>query len=126
MNSLAESASRSLVGLQLVFLSANFLAGIGMTVFVPMVLACTGNNELIFGAVQCVGAIGGVVGGLVMSAWGGPKRLIHGVLLGWVLSSLLGQVLTGLGQSLPVWAIAAFFLAFMAPVVTGSNQAIWQ
>jgi MFS transporter, DHA3 family, macrolide efflux protein len=116
----------SLLGLQLVFLSANFLAGIGMTVFVPMILARTDNNELIFGTVQSVGAIGGVVGGLVMSAWGGPKRLIHGVLLGWVLSSLLGQVLMGLGQSLPVWAIAAFFLAFMVPVVNGSNQAIWQ
>jgi MFS transporter, DHA3 family, macrolide efflux protein len=116
----------SLLGLQLVFLSANFMAGIGLTLMAPMILARTGNNELIFGSVQSIGAVGGVVGGVLMSAWGGPKRLVHGVLLGWIVTSLLGQVLLGLGQSLPVWAVAAFFLTFFAPVINGSNQAIWQ
>jgi MFS transporter, DHA3 family, macrolide efflux protein len=116
----------SLLGLQLVFLSANFMAGVGMTLFAPMILARTGNNELIFGSVQSIGAIGGVVGGLVMSAWGGPKRLIHGVLLGWIASSLLGQVLMGAGQIWHLWAAAAFFMAFFVPIINGSNQALWQ
>ena len=116
----------SLMGLQIVFLAGNFLAGIGLTLMAPMILARTGNDELIFGSVQSVGAAGGVVGGLLMSVWGGPKRLVHGVLLGWVLSSILGQVLLGLGQSAVVWAAAAFFLSFFVPLVNGSNQAIWQ
>jgi MFS transporter, DHA3 family, macrolide efflux protein len=116
----------SLLGLQLVFLSANLMAGIGLTLFAPMILARTGNNELIFGSVQSIGAVGGVIGGLVMSAWGGPKRLIHGVLLGWIASSLLGQVMLGAGQTWYVWAAAAFFLSFFMPVINGSNQAIWQ
>lgn len=116
----------SLLGLQIVFMAGNFLSGIGLTLMAPMILARTGNNELIFGSVQSVGAVGGVVGGLLMSLWGGPKRLVHGVLLGWLASSLLGQTLLGLGQDVIIWAAAAFFLSFFAPIINGSNQAIWQ
>jgi DHA3 family macrolide efflux protein-like MFS transporter len=116
----------SLLGLQLVFLTGNLFTSLAMAVMAPMLLARTGNDELIFGSVQSAGAIGGVVGGVVMSAWGGPKRLVHGVLGGWILVSLFGQVLMGLGQSLPVWAVGAFIGIFFVPVINGSNQAIWQ
>jgi hypothetical protein len=91
-----------------------------------MILARTGSNEIVFGSVQSAGAIGGVVGGVVMGAWGGPKRRVHGVLLGMFLTSLLGQVLMGLGQGLLIWAVASFFMQFFVPIVNGSNQAIWQ
>ncbi len=116
----------SLLGLQLVFMVGNFLAGVGLTLMAPMILARTGNNELIFGTVQSVGAVGGVLGGVLMSIWGGPKRLVHGVLIGWALSSLFGQTLLGLGRGPIIWAAAAFFLSFFVPLVNGSNQAIWQ
>ncbi len=116
----------SLLGLQLVFTVGNFFSTMAYTLMAPMLLARTGNNEMIFGSVQSSGAIGGVVGGLVMSAWGGPKRRTHGVLAGWILSGLLGETLLGLGQSVPVWLVAAFLGAFFAPVINASNQAIWQ
>lgn len=116
----------SLLGLQLVFFTGNFLSALGFTVLAPMILARTGNNELIFGSTQSAGAVGGVVGAMVMSAWGGPKRRVHGVLLGWAASSLLGTVVVGLGRSLPIWAIGLFFTAFFVPIINGSNQAIWQ
>lgn len=119
-------ARPSLLGLQLVFLAGNLMAGIGFTVLAPMVLARTGNNEIVFGSVQSVGAIGGVVGGVVMSMWGGPKRRVHGVLLGWVGSGLLAQMLMGLGRGLPVWALAMFIGGLLIPIINGSNQAIWQ
>jgi DHA3 family macrolide efflux protein-like MFS transporter len=115
----------SLLGLQLVFLVGNFLVSIGYTVYAAMILARTGNNELVFGSVQSAGAIGGVVGGLAMAAWGGPRRRVHGVLGGWAVSGLL-FTLVGFGQSLPVWAVAAFLGSFMVPIINGSNQAIWQ
>lgn len=91
-----------------------------------MILGRTGNDELIFGSVQSVGAIGGVVGGVVMTAWGGPKRRVHGVLLGWFCFGLLGQTVIGLGQALPIWAIGTFLITFFGPIINGSNQAIWQ
>lgn len=117
---------KSLLGLQLVFMAGNFFATISYTLYAPMVLARTGSNALIFGSVQTAGAIGGVVGGLAISAWGGPKRRVHGVLAGWMLSAVLGTIFFGLGRSLPVWAAGSFFGAFFVPLINSSNQAIWQ
>jgi hypothetical protein len=117
---------RSLLGLQIIFLLGNFFVGIAYAVEAPMILASTGNDEKILAAVNSVGAIGGVVGGLIMSAWGGPKRIVHGVLAGWALSSIFGTVLLGLADALPGWAIAAFISSFFIPIINGSNQAIWQ
>ena len=119
-------ARPSLLGLQTVFLVGNFFNALAFAVFAPLILGRTGSNELIFGSVQSAGAIGGVVGGLVMSAWGGPKRRVHGVLLGWFCVGLLGQTVLGLGQALPVWAAGIFLMAFFGPIINGSNQAIWQ
>ncbi len=116
----------SLLGLQTVFMLGNFFFSIPFAILAAMILASTSNNEIIFGSVSSAGAIGAVVGGLIMSAWGGPKRLIHGVLAGWAISSLVGVVLMGLGNSLPIWAIASFCGAFFIPIINGSNQAIWQ
>jgi len=120
------AARRSLLGLQLVFFSLNLLATFALIVLVPMILARTGNDVLIIGSVQTAGAIGGVVGGLVMSSWGGPKRRVHGVLMGMAIDGVLGGALMGLGREIVVWAMAAFFMTFFIPIINGSNQAIWQ
>lgn len=119
-------ARPGLLGLQLVFLVGNLMAGIGFTVLAPMILARTNSDELTFGGVQSAGAIGGVVGGVVMSAWGGPKRRVHGVLMGWAVTGLLSQTLVGLGRGFPIWAVAMFVGGFFIPIINGSNQAIWQ
>lgn len=116
----------SLLGLQIVFLTGNFLIGIAQSVQAPMILASTGNNEMALASVNSAGAVGGVVGGLIMSAWGGPKRLVHGVLSGWALASLFGVTLMGLGNDIPIWVIASFIGTFFIPIINGSNQAIWQ
>ncbi len=116
----------SLLGLQVVFLLGNFFTGIPYAILPAMILARTGNNELIYGSVSSAGAVGGVVGGVVMSAWGGPKRRVHGVLAGWAISSLLGVALMGIGRNLPLWIASSFIGAFFGPVINGSNQAIWQ
>jgi MFS family permease len=116
----------SLLGLQTVFMVGNLFSGLAFAVVAPLILGRTGNDELVFGSVQSMGAVGGLVGGLVMSAWGGPQRRVHGVLLGWFLSCLLGQVILGLGQALPVWSVGMFLFSFFVPVINGSNQAIWQ
>jgi DHA3 family macrolide efflux protein-like MFS transporter len=116
----------SLLGLQLVFLATNLTSSFGLTVLAPMILAQTGNDELALGGVQAVMGVGGVVGGLLLSVWGGPKRRVHGVLLGMALSSLFGELVLGLGASPLMWSVGAFFAAFFIPFVNGSNQAIWQ
>lgn len=115
----------SLLGLQLVFFFANFFNALGFTLLAPMILARTNSNEIIFGATQSAAAVGGVAGGLLMSAWGGPKKLVYGVVFGWFFTGIT-QVIFGAGQSLPVWAMAGFMMALIGPIINGSNQAIWQ
>jgi DHA3 family macrolide efflux protein-like MFS transporter len=116
----------SLLGLQTIFLIGNFFATMGYTLLAPMILARTDSNALIFGSVQTAGAVGGVVGGLIMSAWGGTKKKVHGVLTGWIISGLGGITLIGAGNGLPVWVLGSFIGASMIPFINSSNQAIWQ
>jgi MFS family permease len=116
---------RSLLGLQLVFFCGNLMSTFGFTVLAAMLLARTGSNTAVLGGVESAAALGGVAGGLLISAWGGPRRKVHGVLLGWCLNGLLGPLLLGLGQSLPMWLAGAFLGAMVAPLINSSNQAIW-
>jgi MFS transporter, DHA3 family, macrolide efflux protein len=118
-------ARPSLLGLQLTFLVSNFFSGMGMILMNAMILARTHNNEIALATVQTALGIGGVVGGILLSTWGGPKRRVHGVLLGFIWASLF-QAWLGTGQTLWVWSAAGFLILFSIPIINGSNQAIWQ
>jgi DHA3 family macrolide efflux protein-like MFS transporter len=118
-------ARPSLLGLQLIFFIGNLFSGIAFTVVAPMVLARTDSNSLIFGTVQTAGAVGGLVGGILMSAWGGFKRRVNGVLFGWVWTGL-GMMIMGFTGSPSMWIAGMILTAVVSPVINGSNQAIWQ
>lgn len=119
-------ARPSLLGLQLVFFFGNLFSGIGYTVFAAMILTRSGQSEIALGSVMATGAVGGIVGGLIMSAWGGTKRKVHGVLFGHVLSGVLSMTLLGLGRGPSVWMVSSFLGTLLVPWIDGSNQAIWQ
>ena len=116
----------SLLGLQTLFMVGNFFVTIPLAIFAAMILARTGNDEMALGSVLSAGAIGGIVGGLAMTAWGGPRRRIHGILAGWAVLGVLGIMLAGVGRSLPIWIAAAFTFNLLGPVINGCSQAIWQ
>jgi hypothetical protein len=90
-----------------------------------MILARSNSNSLIFGSVETAGAIGGVVGGLLMSAWGGFKRRVHGVLAGHMLLGVCAALL-GIVTGLPLWIPVMVLMEITVVVVNASNQAIWQ
>ena len=115
-----------LLGLQLVFFTINFIGSLGFPLLAPMVLSRTGDDTVILGAVRSAFGAGGLVGGLILSAWGGPKKRVHGVLAGLSLSCLLGYVAIGLGNDVYAWSIGAFLMMLFNPLINGSNQAIWQ
>jgi len=119
-------ARPSLLGLQLVFFFLNFSASLCYPLIAPMILSKTGDDTVVLGSVQSAFGLGGVVGGIVLSAWGGPKKRVNGVLFGMMLSSLLGLTLLGLGGDPLVWMAASFMNMLFIPFVNGSNQAIWQ
>jgi DHA3 family macrolide efflux protein-like MFS transporter len=115
----------SLLGLQLVFFAGNFLGTFMWTLMAPTILARTGDNTVVLGSVQSIASIGGILGGLLVTAWGGFKRKVRGVLLGWAMSGIFTFAF-GLGRTLIPWAAAVFLLELSAMVINPSNQVIWQ
>jgi DHA3 family macrolide efflux protein-like MFS transporter len=115
----------SLLALLFIFFGVNLLAPFAFTLLAPMLLARTGNDATTLGIVQSAIGVGGLAGSVVLSIWGGPKRRIHGILIGLILVTL-GVLLLGLAQAPLVWALAAFFTMFFVPTINGSSQAIWQ
>ncbi len=116
-----------LLGLLIIFTGINFFAALAYYGVLPaMILARTNQDELALASVQSALGMGGVVGGLVISFWGGLKRRISNILGGAALSFLMGDLLFAVGRSVPVWLIAAFMSSFFIPFISASNRSIWQ
>jgi len=119
-------ARRSLLSLLLVILCLNLVGGFSQNLTSPMILLRTENNSASLGAVYSAMSIGGVVGGLIVSAWGGFKKRIRGMLLGWALYAILGLVLFGLGRNLYVWIPLGVLASMSFPLTQSASNAIWQ
>jgi len=117
------AARRGLLGLLVFFAIVNFLWGLVGASITPMILGFTSADVL--GIIISVAGGGMLIGSLAMSAWGGPKHRINGVLFFELLSGLC-FLLIGLRPSAWLVAIGAFCAHLTIAFVYGSNQAIWQ
>lgn len=109
-------ARRSLLSLLLVILCLNLVQGFSGSLLAPMILLRTNNNSAALGSVESAFALGGVVGGLIVSAWGGFKRRIRGMLVGWSMFAFFGMLLFGLGRSLLIWIPMACLASMTFPL----------
>jgi DHA3 family macrolide efflux protein-like MFS transporter len=116
----------SLLGIVIILLIANFFLGFPNSVQVPLVLLRTDNSSVILGAVQTTGAVAWTLGSLIMSAWGGFKNRIHGVLIGWSVYCLFGNILFGLGRTLGVWVPAFLVSGVGSSLGIASSTALLQ
>jgi MFS transporter, DHA3 family, macrolide efflux protein len=116
----------SLLGFVVMLFFANLFLGFPNAVHVPLILSRTGNSSLVLGAVETAGAISWTLGSLIMGAWGGPKRRIHGVLIGWMVYCVAGNIAFGLGQSLGVWIPAILVAGVGSSVGIATSQALLQ
>jgi MFS family permease len=116
----ADSGLVALLAFQALF---SFLWNIFAVLVMPMVLGFAAPDQL--GLAMTVAGVGMLSGSLVISAWGGPKRRLLG-LLGFELASAVGFVLMGLRPSLLLVAVAAFFAHFTLAFVSSLNEALWQ
>lgn len=116
---------KGLLGLLTYFLALNFTIGLAFSVLAPYILSSTGNDSAAYGSVQSAGAIGAVVGGLLVSLWGGFKRRMKTILFAEGFTGLF-VLLMGLGRSLPAWIIIIGIGAISNPLSNGASQAIWQ
>ena len=117
---------KSLFYLMITILCINFAAGFSSSLITPMILLRTDNNSTTLGVALSAYSIGAVVGGLIVTAWGGFKKRIRGMLLGWIIFGALGLVLFGLGRNLYVWIPALAFAAMTHPFTQSASDSIWQ
>jgi len=71
-----------------------------------------------------VASAGMLVGSLVMSTWGGPKRKMNGV-YGFIALFSLGYLIIGMRESAITIGLGMFVLLFSLPLAAGSSQVIW-
>lgn len=117
-----------LLGIQLIFLFGNFFTGIALslTALYTMVFLRTGGNQEVANLLQSSGAAAAVIFGVVVTWYGRIKRPIRTILFGWIISSLFGMGLLGVGQSLVVWLIAVVVDSSFDPVVNVSIDTFLQ
>ncbi len=112
-----------LLALLLTFAVFNFSSGVVQVLVTPLVLSFA--SATVLGKVLTVGALGPLVGGALMGAWGGPRRRIHGILGALMLAGSV-LLLGGLEPNAPLVAMAIFAYLVCFPVMVGCSQAIWQ
>jgi MFS family permease len=112
-----------LLALMLLFAASNFSLGFVQVLLTPLVLSFGTPVDL--GRVSSFGSAGALLGGVVLSVWGGPRLRVWGVLGGLVLQALF-LIAGGSRPSLGLISFAAFAFLFASPIVNGCNQAIWQ
>ncbi|WP_375773032.1 MFS transporter [Archangium gephyra] len=112
-----------LVGLLASSTATNVVLGLVTVLITPLVLSFGDADTL--GAVLSLAGLGMLFGGIAMSIWGGPKRLVRG-LLG--LQMVAGFVLFGgaLPANMPTVALCAGLFLFTMPLIMGTLQSIWQ
>ncbi len=116
-----------LLGILLVFFVINLFAALTYFGVLPaMILARSGGNQITLGVVESLLGAGGVIGGLLLSAWGGPRKRVYGFLGATAASFLLGDLLFAVGRSLPAWIVAALCSAVFIPIIISCYESIWQ
>ncbi len=106
------------------FCTVNLVMVFGFAVIQPMVLLKSGNGAL--AAVNSAIGVGGVVGGLLMAAWGGPRNRGRGMMLGIVGMCVSAQIGMSLVGGVAGWCVAMLIGSLLMTVVNASMQAIVQ
>jgi DHA3 family macrolide efflux protein-like MFS transporter len=116
-------ARPGLAALMLLFSLANFTTEMTVVLFTPLILSFASTAQL--GMAMSLCASGFLVGGLLMSIWGGPKRRIKVVLIGLILLGVF-SALIGVRASTSLIIVAGFLSTLCVPILSSSNQVIWQ
>lgn len=115
---------KGLLQLLWLFAAVNFCIGVLPVLLTPLVLGFS--TPVVLGMVMTFATFGMVVGGSVMTVWGGnPQRRVPTILVVLLMQALL-LLLGGLRPSVTLVAVVAFLFQAGFPLLLGSTQAIWQ
>ncbi|MEM1290231.1 MAG: MFS transporter [Cyanobacteria bacterium P01_H01_bin.162] len=101
-----------------------FAHDLGSALYQPMILARTGGSAQALASVAAAAGVGGVAGAVIVSLWGGPKRRVWGLLVGY-MGAGLSKLVFGLGRSLTVWVPAQVCSSLNFPLLGSCRSALW-
>ena len=112
-----------LAGLLSMFAVTNISLGLVSILLTPLVLSFSDAQTL--GRVMSISALGVLIGSLVISVWGGPRRRVRAILM---LTALQGVLLiaAGMRANVVLITVVAFVFLLLDPVLTASGRVIWQ
>ena len=114
---------KGLLNLLLLFAVVNLVVSTCGVAVLPMVLGFA--NTAAVGTIMSLVGVGMLVGGLIMTATGGPKPRIYGVLGGWIMITVCFFIV---GIKPNLWLVSAGILIWYItiPILNASSTAIWQ
>lgn len=90
----------------------------------PMILSRSGDDSLTLGIVSAAMGIGGIVGGIIVSAGKMSKNSIKMIYFSAALSFLLGDLLMGAGRNVVLWSIAGVAASLPIPFINAGQNVI--
>ena len=90
----------------------------------PMILARSGDDSLTLGIVSAVMGIGGIIGGVIVSAGKMSKDNIKTIYLSAAFSFLLGDLLMGAGRNVVIWSFAGLAASLPIPFINAAQNVI--
>jgi MFS family permease len=100
-----------------------FMAGMVIVLVTPLVLSVHTPSALAW--ISTCGALGALLSGVAMIAWGGPKRWTP-LVLGFNLLAGLAIALAGVTLSVPMLCIASFVVMLSTSMLGACMQAVWR
>ncbi|MEM7125964.1 MAG: MFS transporter [Chloroflexota bacterium] len=97
--------------------------GFGYALVTPLVLSFA--SEEAAGLVLSSFGIGSLIAGILLAAWGGPKRRMDGMLAAMALAGVASTVV-GLRESVVTTAIGVALIGVAFMFMIGLNRVIWQ
>lgn len=101
-----------------------FFHDLGGSIYTPMILSRSKNNTVLLGSLSSAAGLGGVIGALIVSTWGGTKRHIQGFLWG-IVGAGISKAFFGLANTNFMWIGAQFCSSLNFPLNGSSENAIW-
>ncbi|HEY0170321.1 MAG TPA: MFS transporter [Pyrinomonadaceae bacterium] len=117
------TGQRGLVALLLLFAITNFTTGIVQVLLPPLILSFT--TPQVLGTIMSVGGVGIVLGSVLVSVWGGPRRRVRSILVSTMARGVV-LFLAVLQLSPVLIGAAAFIFLFCDPLIFTASQTIWQ
>jgi MFS family permease len=112
-----------LFGLLWVYGGTNFMLSFSNVLLIPLIVSFA--SEAAAGGVLSAAGAGVIAGSLIVSVWGGPKRLIRGVMLG-IFFGGISMTVTGLRASVPLIVAGVVALMVLVPIVKPASNVLWQ